>query len=541
MNLNRPKFVGSLRVTRAIVAFVLLVTAAHAGATNTQPNILFIVADDIGVDLLSTYTDARVPVEYPPGYTAAATPNIDTLAANGVTFDNAWATPSCSPTRGTYMTGQYGLKNGIAWPLGRFTAPGTISQLDVTSPYLLPRILKDHGYATLHTGKWHLTSNPADGSGLDDSAQAGFDRFRGTIGGGVFNFYSWPLLSSDVDPITGDVVVSQEIATSYVTTFDVDNQIAWIEEQAGSGKPWFVHAAFHAPHLPIFQRGHYPPAELLPMNRTDGIGTDDCNGTGNLPQTASDELARACYEAAMEALDAEVGRLLAALDEMGELDNTYVVFLGDNGTDNPVVLDPVAVEHSKNSLYLQGIHAPLIIQGPKTAKFSRRDSGMVNTVDLYATFLKLAGIQVRSIVPPRVPIDSESFADMLISDETSDRQFNISQLCVPFSHPAWSLNPAFFQFAPTDGATISDDEYKLIVRLWLDDAGFPVLDGNGNEQTIRELYNIENDPLELVNLYDGDLTNREQNRLSKLERELEKTTGGRTCSDWREDLFGSGS
>jgi len=527
-----------IRYTRIHRAFALLLAAAFpiSGLTAAnQPNILLIIADDLGVDLVSTYVDASIPAEYPPGYTAAVTPTIDGLADTGVTFANAWSSPSCSPTRATILTGQYGFRNGVHWPIGIFTPVGSISQLDVDNPYLLPKLLQQAGYATALTGKWHMTGGSPEA--LDDPGQAGFDNSWGPQAGAVGNFYNWTQLVNEVDPLTGDITVAQQSITTYATTEDVDRAVDWIEDQAMVGKPWFLWAAFIAPHLPVRQNGHFPPASLIPASRTDG-GDDDCNGPpGNLPPDASDQLIRNCYEAGMEALDAEIARLLNEIDLLGHLDNTVVIFLGDNGTDQPVVLDPVDPSHSKGTVYLQGVHVPLIINGPDTAAFSRVTDNPVHTVDLYQTILDLA--DASNSVPPSVPIDSVSVEHMLHSNGNNSRKRNFSESCVPYTANGWALNPAFFDFPPHDGQTITDHTHKLINRTLLDDNAEPILDQNGEEQRLLEFYDIENDPYELVNLLEVGLTNKEQARFNFLTNKLEQLTDGKSCSDWRAEVFGN--
>ena len=114
------------------------------------------------------------------------TPMIDSLAADGVTFDNAWANAACSPTRGILITGRYGFRTGITWVVGRFTTPGGEGELNVDDPDLLPKVLKEKGYATALIGKYHLTS----GQNASDPNKAGFDYYAGSLGGAT-PYFDW--------------------------------------------------------------------------------------------------------------------------------------------------------------------------------------------------------------------------------------------------------------------------------------------------------------------------------------------------------------
>jgi len=173
----------------AVASIMLVFCIPHSSvAKKESKNILFIAADDLGIDGLRLYTNKLdltdgEKAQVPP------TPTIDSLAADGVTFNNAWANPACSPTRGTLITGRYGFRTGITWPVGRFTSPGVPGggELDVDDTELLPKILKEKGYATALIGKYHLTSGPDAPS---DPNTAGFDHYAGFLGG-FTPYFEW--------------------------------------------------------------------------------------------------------------------------------------------------------------------------------------------------------------------------------------------------------------------------------------------------------------------------------------------------------------
>jgi len=295
--------------------------------------------------------------------------------------------------------------------------------------------------------------------------------------------------------------------------------------------------AFIAPHLPAFERGHFPPANLLPANRTDGCGI------GNIPRDSSAQLIRNCYEAGMEAFDAEIARLLSELDSRGELDNTVIIFVGDNGSDQPAVLAPVTIEHAKGTLYQQGVYVPFIVNTPGRSSARRKNNDPVHTADLYRTILDLAGAS-RS-VPSNLSLDSFSLVPKLRLKRKGkkrrgpQRRFNFAQGCVPYTANGWMLNPNFFLSPPHDGQAIADKRYKLINRTLLDDNAEPILDANGQEQRLIEFYDIKRDPYELNNLAEGRIKPNQRRRFRALSRQLTRLTEGKSCSDWRTDVFGT--
>lgn len=248
---------------------------------------------------------------------------------------------------------------------------------------------------------------------LDDPGQAGFDNSWGPQAGAVPNFYNWNQLINSTDPVTGAITVDQQMIQTYPTSEDVDRALGWLDDQEqNDDQPWFIWGGFVAPHLPARETGHYPPANLIPASRTDGVGDDDCNGPeGNTPRDASPQLIRNCYEAGMEAFDAEIGRLLDGLASRGELENTIVIFVGDNGTDQPAVIDPVEIDHSKGTLYQQGIAVPLIVSGPGIRRPGRTTANPTHTVDLYKTILDFAGAS--RAIPRNLELDSISLERLI--------------------------------------------------------------------------------------------------------------------------------
>jgi len=299
----------------------------------TPDNILVILADDLGVDLVGAYAEGA---DLPP------TPNVDGLAADGVLFRNAWSDPVCSPTRATILTGQYGFRTRVGFGVD-FEAlePGVdaLSRTELTIPEMLDAFT-DGAYAHSAFGKWHLGT-----SGVGDLAspnEAGFSHYAGALSNfePPEGYYDWTRVE--------DGVATPE--TSYATTVNVDDALAWI---ATAPEPWFCYLAFNAPHSPF----EVPPAALHTVDVSSGT-------------------TRVVAKAMVEAMDTEIGRLLAGISA-----TTTVIFLGDNGTSPGVVFPPFTPDKAKGTLFEGGINVPLIVRSPVVTVPGSESQALVNTTE----------------------------------------------------------------------------------------------------------------------------------------------------------------
>jgi arylsulfatase A-like enzyme len=307
---------------------------AAGPARSLRPNIVLVLADDVGVDLVAAYGEGAAP---------PCTPNIDRLASEGLLFRNAWANPTCSPTRACVLTGRHGFRTGIGTPEGAALS---------TAELFLPELLVEHASAAL--GKWHLGA----GLGASHPNDAGFTRYAGSLGGGVPSYTSWPKTTAGATSTT----------TVYATTDTADEAILAARTLP---EPWFLYVSFNAAHTPL----HVPPAELCP-----GRGcTSFCGGVPVGPVART--------KAMLEALDTELGRLLDELALVAP--DAFVVFMGDNGTARQAVEAPFDPMRAKGTLYEGGVNVPLIVRGPGVAV--GECSALVAAVDLFATFAELAG------------------------------------------------------------------------------------------------------------------------------------------------------
>lgn len=446
-------------------------------AANCAPNFLVIVGDDMGVETLASYG---------LNDNTAVTPTLDNLGETGIHFDNMWSQPVCSPTRATVMTGRYGFRTGVGFAietppdvekivpqkpagahfeppsnrLGRAPRP-SVHGLGLDE-FTLPMALKSDpslGYETAAIGKWHLSDA---GNGYEKHPlHAGFDHFAGSAIGGLESYFAF---SKQVD---GE---ETEGSTVYSTTDKVDSAIDWLQGR-DDNNPWFVWLSFNNPHSPY----HLPPLELLHSDAK------------NLDPEAVAENPHAYFKAQLEALDTEVGRLLGSLTTE-QRDNTYVIFMGDNGTSRGALQLPFHSERGKDTVYQGGLNVPFMVSGPGI-EAGRTSDALLNTVDLYATFLELAGIDVENAVPDDREFDSISFAPLLLDPQaTPAREFAFADIFSPWRDPSRAIRNA---------------THKLV-------------DIEGTE----ELYNLVEDPYEHNNLLASDLSAEDQRQHDQLKAKM---------------------
>ncbi len=378
-----------------LVAGLLLVSHQTARAEN----VLLIIADDLGAESLASFsTGAALP----------PTPRLDGLAASGIRFTSCWANPTCSPSRAALLTGRHGFRTGV----GFAEDPIDLSEGTIADAF------SNGGYATACIGKWHL-SDDNNGGDLNPNLM-GFDHYSGSIGGGLPSYDQWPKV------VNGQA----EIATTYATRDNVNDAVDWIAGQESN--PWFLWLAFNAPHVPY----HLPP--------------DDLHGYENLsgdPQDIEDR-PKVYFNAMIEAMDSEIGRLLDSIDS-DVLANTTVVFVGDNGTEESV--SSQLVRGSKALLWEGGVHVPCIVWGPSVAAgLDQTHPALIHFTDVFKTVLDVAGLDVDAVTPQGAATDSVSFAAYL--SDPSLESFHNYQFTERFVDPARVL----------DGKAIGNYEYKLI-------------------------------------------------------------------------------
>jgi arylsulfatase A-like enzyme len=318
---------------------------------SSRPNIVFIMADDLGYADVSCY-----------GRPDFSTPNIDRMAAKGVRFLQAYANSAvCSATRTALMTGryQYRLPLGLEEPLA-----GRDVGLPPEHP-TLPSLLKKAGYGTTLVGKWHLGLLPRFGP-----LQSGYDHFYGFRGGAV-DYYTHAPTNQKEDLWDDDVQVHQ---AGYLTDLLGSRGVEVINGYAKSARPFLMSLHFNAPHWPWEAPGDQAESERLRGKR----------------QVDFDGGSQRTYQRMVQAMDLQIGRVLQALDANGLADNTIVIFTSDNGGER--FADTWPFTGRKTELLEGGLRIPAVISWPARVPQGRTTDQVAISMDWMPTLLAAAGL-----------------------------------------------------------------------------------------------------------------------------------------------------
>ncbi len=340
--------------------------AADAQASTAgpeRPNIIFILADDLGYADVSCY-----------GRPDFSTPNIDRLAAGGLRFMQAYANSAvCTASRVALITGryQYRLAIGLEEPLAGASPPGT--GLPPNHPSL-PSLLRKIGYQSALLGKWHLGQLPDFGP-----LQSGYDHFYGFRGGALdyFTHKFGPPQSATEDLWDNDTKVQQ---SGYLTDLLGDRAVETIDGFAKSGRPFLVSLHFNAPHWPWEAPGDEAEAQRL---------TSLFHWDGGTQRT---------YQRMIQQMDLQIGRVLEVLDSNGIAANTIVVFTSDNGGERYANTWPFTGR--KTELLEGGLRVPAVIRWPsQITPGSISEQAMIG-MDWLPTLLAAAGTAPDPAYPP---------------------------------------------------------------------------------------------------------------------------------------------
>ena len=333
------------------------------------PNIVFIMADDLGYADLSCY-----------GRPDISTPNLDGLAAKGVRFLQAYANSAvCSATRTALITGryQYRLPIGLEEPLPVNRDVG----LPPDHP-TLPSLLKKAGYGTSLLGKWHLGALPKFGP-----LQSGYDHFYGFRGGAV-DYYTHAGTNQKDDLWDDDVQVHE---MGYLTDMLGSRAVDAVNGYAKSGRPFLMSLHFNAPHWPW-----EAPGDEGESNRVRSTNLRDFDGG-----------TQKTYRRMVQEMDLQVGRVLDALNANGLAENTIVIFTSDNGGER--FADTWPFTGRKTELLEGGLRIPAIIRWPARIPQGRTTEQVAMTMDWLPTLLAAAGVSA----DPAFPSDGMNLLPML--------------------------------------------------------------------------------------------------------------------------------
>jgi len=425
--MNRRQFLGTLTAP------------AVAAPRAARPNLVFIYTDDQRWDAMSC-----------AGHPFLKTPNMDRIAREGVRFRNAFVTlPLCSPSRASFLTGQYAHTHRVTTNANNSDLSRQLSTF--------PRLLQQAGYETAFVGKWHM--------GNDDSPRPGFDRWVSFRGQGVYND---PPLNID-----GQATKAQ----GYMTDILADHAVGFLRR--AHAKPFLLymgHKAVHGPFTPAERHKDLYSTEPIPCPPSI---KDNLEGKPALRRPAGEKQYTPEVQAQLRgpnenlirnqlrclaAVDESVGRVLAALEETGQLDDTLVIFTSDNGY--------FWGEHGlgdKRAAYEESIRIPMVVRYPKLIRARAvRDDAVLN-IDVAPTLLEVAG------APPAPAMQGRSMLPLLQGRSGGWRR---SFLAEYFHEPQFPRVPSW--------QAVRTDRWKYIRYTELKD--------------MDELYDLKADPYEMRNL-----------------------------------------
>ncbi len=399
-----------------------------------DPNVIILLADDLGYGDLGCYGNATIK-----------TPHFDKLASEGLRLTNFYsAAPVCSPSRAGLLTGRVPQRDGIS----DWIKEGSNIYLPIETP-TFAKMLKLFGYQTAMFGKWHL-SGKLDGS-QPTPGEHGFATWFATQNNAL------PTHENPNNFIRNGK--AEGARTGYSSTIIVDESMNWLQ-QRDEKKPFLLYLPFHSPHERVATASEYVKQYSSTENE------NQAQYFGNVTQ-----------------LDAEIGRLLARLDELNLRDNTLVLFTSDNGPETlnrykgsersygtPGAFNKAKLRGMKLHLYEGGIRVPAIIRWPSVIKSRRVSDAPTCGLDVMPTLLDSLGIALER--DDRV--DGESFGKLFVSSTWQRNKFIYWQydeaISVPRGQDDKTLTPKY---------AVRDGDYKLLI--------------DGEFKNV-ELYNLRLDP-----------------------------------------------
>ena len=366
-----------------LVGLALLSTTGAATAQpSSQPNIVVILADDLGVETLGTY-----------GGTSYETPELDRIAAEGMRFENGHSQPLCTPTRVKLMTGLHNYRNYREFMY--------LDPADVTFAHVLAQA----GYRTVISGKWQLTNNLYMVHEGASPQQAGFDEHRlwqlRRQGRGS-RYWGPTLVTNDRKETWGDDVFGPDLTNDFV--------LEAIDEHAAADpatrKPLFIYYPMALPHDPFVVAPRL--RDRPPAGRASTSDDSPDGAAARASDTSSNQERFAGMVAYMDHL---VGRVRAKLVEHGLERNTLLLFIGDNGTSTRIasVRDGREVPGGKGRSLQTGSHVPYLAWWPGTIPGGQVNETLVDVGDVFPTLVEAAGAGL----PPGLELDGESLLPML--------------------------------------------------------------------------------------------------------------------------------
>ncbi|MGB3778039.1 MAG: arylsulfatase, partial [Tunicatimonas sp.] len=356
---------GAAALLSAALALIGCTSSSPAEETPpTPPNVILIMSDDQGWGDLSLHGNPNLQ-----------TPNIDQLAAEGVSFDRFFVSAVCSPTRAELLTGRYHTRGGVY----STSAGGERLDLDETT---LAQHFQQAGYRTAAYGKWH------NGTQYPYHPNArGFDDFYGFCSGHWGNYFS-PMLERNGEIVQGEGYIIDDLT---------NKGIAFIEQERET--PFFLYMPYNTPHSPM----------QVPDRWWNRLANQPLDSLNRDPSREDTTFTRAAL-AMVENIDWNVGRLLQTLEETGQAENTIVLYLSDNGPNSWRWNGDM--KGRKGATDEGGVRSPLLMRWPGTLKAGSRVTQIASVMDLLPTLVDLTGISAE----PEKPLDGVSLKPLLLGE-----------------------------------------------------------------------------------------------------------------------------
>lgn len=467
----------NLLVTHIVALLLLLLVSgcgqepqavSREGSPQARPNILLVVLDDVGFSDLGAYGSA------------IATPNIDALATEGIMLTQFHVFPNCGPTRGAMMTGVDPHRAGMGGNHGA-NAPNQIGQAGYEG-YLrknvvsIAQLLRDAGYHTYMTGKWHL------GKGENNPAARGFEKSFALLNGAASHWADQePIIPGSATRYISDGQIVEELPDDfYSSNWYTDRIIEYIDTDQGDDAPFFAFLSFTAPHNPLHvpqeyidkYRGRFDKGwDELAVERLERMRSMGLVGETQTPHPRPDwimawdelspeqKLMRArdmeIYAGMIDYLDESIGRVFEHLKQSGEFDNTLIVVMSDNGPSKTSITDYLAIGGASGDFFNSfdnsienkglpgsstdigpgwayaaatplrlfkgyitqgGIQVPAIVKLPgNMPNAGSRSNELIHVMDLMPTFLSVGGTEYPEVYEGEsiVPLQGKTFLPLL--------------------------------------------------------------------------------------------------------------------------------
>lgn len=430
----------------------ILVSAYSLSALADKPNVLVMVADDLG------WADVGFH-----GNTQIDTPSLDRLAAEGAQLDRFYTTPICSPTRAALMTGRDPMRLGVAYSV---ILPWNNNGIHPGERFM-PESFRDAGYQTAMVGKWHLGHSQMS----FHPNNRGFEHFYGHLHTEVGYFPPFANQGGKDFQLNGKTIDDQGYE-SYLLADEVSRYI----KARDKDKPFFVYMPFIAPHTPLDAPDDLKAKYADMEDRREPARSRQTDQTRFMMKMMRRDSARPMFAAVVDGMDQAIGRVLATLDEEGLADNTIVLFFSDNGGAAYASggADNVPLRGGKGETFEGGIRVVSVIRWPERIKAGAKISSIMSAMDVFPTLAAAADVEPGN----SFKLDGRNMLAAITEGKTIPRSeylFFASETPIRGSFNLTALN----------------DEWKLIQE---------VRQGLMTAEVTNYLFNLNEDPYEYVNL-----------------------------------------